>query len=597
MENNFRIQCVLFLSALIPISTYFYIAYEYSVNIPFLDEYNFLNQFTRFINQKSLESKLSLFFSQHNEHRLAFDRLVFLIFYTFSGQVNFKLIPLAGNAALPLLLYLFLKVSPPLRKNLFLAIPIIIFLFQLQHWENMKWGVASLSNFYVLVFAGAAFHQISQTPRTSFLWAIFLAILAFYTQGSGIGIFLCGIVYLAVGKKIFRGVIWFCATLLILFLYFFDYEKPWYHPSIMKALIHPDLLAKYFLSFLGSSVSFDNKKIAFILGLAGFSYYIFLIMRKYYSKNPPIFFLLSFILLAAVMATMTRSGLGVEQALSSRYRINSILFWILIYISSVEIFINSKNSQKLFSAGAILFSLIFYGFSFQSGVSNLNNYRTDLTHGLNQWFQKNKGLSFPYPLMANATLLRAINAGIYHPPIALLDIKANNLSRKTIFPSSCKNRSNLYMKANFNILPSLKPSEPYPLIRMEGIIHFPTSFSSQDSQKTYLLLKSEKKQYTFTTRSPEVLKDSVYFNSDFLNMGFIALIPLKDLDEGRYEVGLCHWRSIKYLKIYITKEENRLIISPTPHQRELPSTTYAIIHRYFDEQKRTFLKKQDSGHR
>ena len=56
---------------------FFYIFFAITSNIPINDDYGVLNNFTDIINSNSFFDKIKLFFKQHNEHRILYDKLWF----------------------------------------------------------------------------------------------------------------------------------------------------------------------------------------------------------------------------------------------------------------------------------------------------------------------------------------------------------------------------------------------------------------------------------------------------------------------------------------------------------------------------------------
>jgi hypothetical protein len=136
-----------------PILFYYFCIFIFAVNIPFWDDYDSLRQHIAISSSDSLQERISILFSQHNEHRIAFNRIVFVLYDLLFQEINFKFLPLIGNSALLILFLFFYKSFSIAKDKPFFLVPIAWTLFQLENWRNMTWALASLSNLYVLCFA------------------------------------------------------------------------------------------------------------------------------------------------------------------------------------------------------------------------------------------------------------------------------------------------------------------------------------------------------------------------------------------------------------------------------------------------------------
>ena len=144
------------------------------------------------------------------------------------------------------------------------------------------------------------------------------------------------------------------------------------------------------------------------MGLLGIFYFIFLTLKRYYLKNPTIYFFMLFLVLIGLLASLARSGFGVDQAFSYRYRILSITMGVLIYISLVELVSQFEKYNKVFAACMIFLSMSLCAFTFNPGIESLSNHKGYLVDGLNQWVKENSGLLFPDNVMGNAIMVSAL---------------------------------------------------------------------------------------------------------------------------------------------------------------------------------------------
>ncbi len=396
-----------------PILFYFFCIFIFSVNVPFWDDYDSLKQHMDFLSTSDTQERISILFKQHNEHRIVFNKTVFVLYDFLFQEINFKFLPLIGNSALLILFLFFYKSFVSAKNKPVLLIPIAWTLFQLANWRNMTWTLASLSNLYVLCFAGISFYFLSIERASRFYLGFLFAIFAVFTQGSGMGIFPIIWCFLLVTKKYKESILWLAGFIIIATIYFIGYEKPINHPSIWAALSNQTQLWGYFFLFLGGFVFF-SKSCALALGFCFFIFFIFLTIRKYYLEKPSLYLFIVFLILVSAIASLTRSGYGMDQALVPRYKIISILLTISFYIVVADRFYIYRRKVKTFLFSSILFSMIFYSFSFEIGLESLTFHRFQMIKGIIEWSKSKKGLSYPQPDAASETLSLAMKKGIFH---------------------------------------------------------------------------------------------------------------------------------------------------------------------------------------
>ena len=96
---------------LLPPTIYFFFVYSYSLNLPFADDFAHLDETIRIIQSTNFSEKLSIIFAPHNEHRVVFTRLAFILSYVLFGEIDFRFLTIIGNTALVALFFLFLKTT------------------------------------------------------------------------------------------------------------------------------------------------------------------------------------------------------------------------------------------------------------------------------------------------------------------------------------------------------------------------------------------------------------------------------------------------------------------------------------------------------
>jgi hypothetical protein len=164
--------------------------------------------------------------------------------------------------------------------------------------------------------------------------------------------------------------------------------------------------------FLGSW-----SKIPFIVGIFFLGLSIWLIFSGLYRRNITLFGFLTFIFLSALAVANSRYEIGIDQALSSRYKIYSLLFFAIIYLSIFEFL------EKLWIAKFLrnfpIFLAVLLGINVYITAEACNAMearRLMLINGLVAWQHQGEGLTHWDKNIANKVISEAIQQHVYHPP-------------------------------------------------------------------------------------------------------------------------------------------------------------------------------------
>ncbi len=277
----------------------------------------------------------------------------------------------------------------------------------------MIWGPVSLQFNLVFCFALISFYFLRQHSFRHLMWALVFSGAATFTQGSGLITFAIGFVWLIGQKRFIEYGAWGIVTLVISGVYFFNYSTPGTESKIFSGLQEPGRMGVYFASFLGSALSFKNQIAAFILGLVVIAGFFYLTRRKYYELNGPIYCLLVFLLFSALAASMSRSGFGIDQALSYRYKTQSVLGIVALLIAFIELHSSKLETQLLPAVGLTLLSIIFFGFAYGDGTQKLFRQKEIHIENMNSWFAENSGLVIIQARRGNALMDSAIRKGYF----------------------------------------------------------------------------------------------------------------------------------------------------------------------------------------
>lgn len=355
---NFSAQGFLVVLAALPVLAYGYFICRYSINIPFRDDFMIFEYLESMEKSSSLREQVELTLSAHTFHRLAVYRVVMWLIYQSVGVVDLRVGAIVGNFAIFIMLFVFYKSFLHSEKKLFFFLPVIPFFLCLNGWTIITKPVGALTIYWVHGFVILSLYFLRGSRKKEFVVAGIFAVLAIYTQGSGLTILPGGLILLLLGKKYFRGAVWFAMVGVFIGLYFYNYTFP--NPGFEESSVTPIDYALFYFGFLGCSVAFAHLPVAVFAGMAIFAYLIFLTWKKYYQVNPMVFAYMVIILLIAGEAAVGRTSFGVSSALSSRYNFHSIVLILLVYISMVDLLAERPvRVRVLFAFYASLFAFTF----------------------------------------------------------------------------------------------------------------------------------------------------------------------------------------------------------------------------------------------
>ena len=492
------------------------------MNIPKWDDHALKAFIVEFQNANGLIPKLQTFFKQHNEHRIAFDRFFTLIVFWIHGSIDYRWLMWVGNFTLLGVLLVFYKIFRKQEMAIAYFVPVPFILFQLQLWENTFWGMAAMQNFGIIFFILVLIYLIPSEKKSHFYLALFVAFLATYTSGNGITIFpVC--IFLLILQKRFKDVLVFSlVSLILVFLYFYQYKFPENNPSLDGIGIKK--IASGFFMFVGSVFDLtpnasQNQKIiiglGFVLFITSSIVAIYLIFNsKLFKKQRDIdhteLFVLGnimFLIGTAIVVTFTRISYGEEGLLTSRYKIYSILLLITIYLVFVTK-INLNDDKRLVS------TLIFLAICFNV-VANYFNFKEIVNF-------RNQLISFGI----NWKLSEKISGT--KPEIKLYEI-----------PQLSFENSLLDIKKPIQNAPIWKESIS-KLVSSKGIFIQNNSFNApaKEDDNTSIIVQSDSKTYLMPLQLISYPIKVFVRTGKYWQNGFIGTLNNNEFENGTYQLGI-----------------------------------------------------------
>ena len=242
---------------LAPIAYFYLIIDAHLVNIPFIDDYMLLETVHNFRREKDFVEAVKILFSQVNQHRFAFERLVMLMLVFFTGTVNLKALITLGNLFLLGILSLFFQTFRQERVSWYYFLPIPFLLFNLTYYENANWGIAAIQNTPLIFFTMLSAYGLGRNDRAGWWIGAAAALVATFVSGTGMLAWIVGAIILFFQKKYKPLILWLGLTIgCLLFYFLFDYhylptaegDRLWKHPIFNGLLL---------LGFWGNALYLD----------------------------------------------------------------------------------------------------------------------------------------------------------------------------------------------------------------------------------------------------------------------------------------------------------------------------------------------------
>ncbi len=360
----------------LPVFYFFYIIISFSTGIAYEDDYGALDNYHRMMFSPEAIDKIKGFFAQANEHRLAFGRILMLVVHLLHGSPDPRFQIIIGNLFLIGILWLFYRFFHQTGHPFIYFVPVALILFNLVHYENAYWAITAIQNYPVIFFAMLCAYGLSRQSDAGNATGIATALLASFSCGNGIAIWIVGALTLIVQKRYRFLIIWLLMAVSALAFYLgFDYII---HSRDRSALLrHPFENIWVFLCFLGGLFygDFDHVQTqkfypdvavsilagAFVLVVSLWWFLSFFLNRTGKHQQPYSFLsgILAFLLATAAMLIVSRPvGSNIVfggQFISQRYLIFSVVSWAAVYLALL--FLNrfsARASKHLFRIFLIL---------------------------------------------------------------------------------------------------------------------------------------------------------------------------------------------------------------------------------------------------
>gem|GEM_PF-6102651 len=500
--------------SLLPIVGFAYTWNRFAINIPFWDDLFVIENSVLPINQAvGFTEKLHYWFGWYTqtEHRIVYNRFVFWLIHALQGEVNYRTAMVIGNLSLLGLSLFYFRLFFTLRLPIRYALPGPFLFFGLASYANQFWGMGALSNFTVLLFVVGCLWFVVQETTRGFGLAVFFALAASLTLGSGLLVWAVGLLLLFFQRRYAALTAWTFLTLATILIYIQGYVRPDWSPDPLKNALNPLPILNAFTGFLGSvfdvlqprqavftgyelfGVEYQFSALPLLAGtvLVGFVGYelwrrlVWPTARTFFgsktSENPSKSFLILagivlFFMITALAAALNRSGGDLSAVLTSKYKINAICFTLSVY----ALFLLSQTERwrewgfRFFLAFSVLWHLTGY----IQYLPNVLNTRNALIADAQNFKLSGSWRFYPQGIvtqLANRHTETIVRAGYYRVPDihSIADIVEKPVD---VLVNVAEKPGYLLLEEKGRLIPS-NPYNPYFLLLDKGPFRvcFPTS--------------------------------------------------------------------------------------------------------------------------
>lgn len=379
--NSYSIRkTILFLTISIPVLYGFILVNKYGVNIPIADEYDFLSKFDE-ISKNGFS--FNLIWKMHNEHRMLFPNLIFLLNVYLSGYnvkwlLNFSVICI--SIAYYSVCWAIIKEKSKNDKCFpFYHIITGFLFFHSCQYENMLWGF-QIAWFMIIMFLTLGIlwlaDSILEKDNIKMSLACLMAMFASFTSLHGLfvwGAFLFMLLCVKVKKYILskKYLIVLVGTIFSFVIYFWGAANMSSHPEV-KPLVD---LIKTLLFMLGNIIIREVNGISLLWGIFILAVCVICVIRILLQKEKlrkiQIVALgyMSYAYLALGAIIYGRAGYGIEETVTtSRYTTNTIIVYLSLILLLIDRLMQEKRSITYVLEGIII------GVLFMTNYSHIDDF-------------------------------------------------------------------------------------------------------------------------------------------------------------------------------------------------------------------------------
>lgn len=499
---------------------------KYAVNIPHWDDHALKNFIINWQATSSITEKFKELFALHNEHRIVFTRIVTWLIFKLNHGIDYRIMMIVGNASLIGIWFYFIKSTLSYKISWWYISVSGWLLFSFAISENLFWGMASVQNFWVILWSFSSFFFLTFNEQTNsktnikfdtlFILAIIASLFAVFTSGNGLIVPIIGAFILLVQNKRKDAMIWGIVFGVVLAIHLLTFTKrPDEVNEITEVSIATILQGVTLVSgaIFDTDWAFPNQRFIVSQTLGGILLIISIVflLRRLFAKYIPqnntyviqkqktdlfLSACLLFILGTISGIVVSRNGLGTGVYLTSKYKIYSILLLIICVIYTARLL--SKKMRNIGKTLMVSLGIILW----------INSYLNDYQFVLNQFMQRKVDL-------ANMQMEAKRNG-----------IKLSNYPYKA--PTS-----NLFDELDFTKATKDSSLVDDIQLKTDEVVFLENDLEAV-KQRVYFILKSDTQRYFFSTQ-PQRNKSRIGIFKNYFQRGFTVTVPRMGIKTDFYE--------------------------------------------------------------
>jgi len=389
---------------------YCVVVYKYAFNFPYLDDFDAILDFLNRYDLAAGKESFVMLLGQHNEHRIFLTHLFSVATLKLFGSIYFPILIFLGNIGWFCVAIVFWQYA---KKNAisfseFLPVPLVLLAFS--HWGMMTWAMTSIQQYWQILFCVLCIYFLTQGRL---LPAGIFSVLAAFTGGGGLALAPLACLYFLIRRQwslLLVCIVFFSAVLLVYF-HLLPYSPPG-AGRLLETFAHPIRFGAFFLGYLGGAFNIDTlSPLSFIVGGLILAALLLRNWREHIRQNDFLTWVILFILICAVLATLNRSHLGMEAGGASHYSVYSLLLICCIYLRALTCASGASRKKRL-SFLCALAALLLFSYWLWRAPFYLEDRRHLLTHGY---------IIYPDKDGAKQVLENSKNQRIFNSPVPITD--------------------------------------------------------------------------------------------------------------------------------------------------------------------------------
>jgi hypothetical protein len=354
---------------LLPVAVFYAVLARCFTAVPILDDYEQIFVFAlQFARQPTLAGKFGLLFTtQVSAYKLIFEHLLAGMQIVLFGHMNFTVLVWICNltpAGIFLVLWRHVEADrAPAVRRVLLLLPVGLLLFSLNWAETLDWAACGLQEQVVILFALAALHFLVKSDGSGRdgLAALVCGMLATSAFPNGMLVWPVGLVFLLLqwhegSRRWGRLALWCTGFAASLGAYLYHYQKV---GIVSKGTLPAKLM--YAVMFCGSAIENMHHRpvpyVSVVIGLAVLAVFGHAAYTRYDRRNPFAFYATLWMLLTSLVVANARVGFGLNQSLSSRYKIYCDVLLILLYVYLLDRF-RAEDKRRVVLGAAVAAGLL-----------------------------------------------------------------------------------------------------------------------------------------------------------------------------------------------------------------------------------------------